>query len=602
MTAHIDMRIDLPRTDAAIGGANAMHREATPAEAETEGECAPASLGDSALGGFDHLDRLIRARLAAATLGLSPTSALLASMDWASHVAMAPGKMTSLAVLAVREMLDGSPDDVTDPRFAAPNWAQWPFCAYRDAFLRTQAWWNQATTGVRGVDPHNEHLVEFCARQWLDCWSPSNFIATNPAVLMAIAESGGANLVAGAQRWLDDLREAGARLAGEPPPLPSEFRVGESLAVTSGKVVWRNALCELLQYTPATPRVGYEPVFITPSWIMKYYVLDLQPHNSLIRYLVEQGHTVFVISWKNPRGDARDLRLNDYLAHGLLAALREVRARCDDAPVHAVGYCLGGTLLAIAAAVLARDGHADALRSVTLLAAQTDFQEPGELGLFIDASQLAALDALMWEQGYLDGSQMAGAFQLLKARDLFWSRMMSEYLLGRRSTPTDLMTWNADTTRMPYRMHSEYLHALFFRNDLAGGKYCVDDHPVALSDIMTPTFVVATERDHVSPWRSVYKLHLLTHNALTFLLTSGGHNAGIVSEPGHRNRHYRVATRPPGAPYRSRPAFLAGTKPTDGSWWPCWVAWLREHTNGEVAAREIGAALQDAPGSYVLER
>jgi polyhydroxyalkanoate synthase len=334
---------------------------------------------------------------------------------------------------------------------------------------------------------------------------------------------------------------------------------------------------------------------------MKYYILDLQPHNSLIRYLVGEGYTVFAISWRNPGAEFRNARLNDYLSRGLLAALAEVRKRCDDSPVHAIGYCLGGTLLAIAAAALARDGHGALLRSITLLAAQTDFGEPGELGLFIDESALAALDALMWKQGFLDGEQMAAAFQLLNARDLIWSRSMSEYLFGRRSKPSDLMAWNADTTRMPYRMHSEYLRGLFLNNDLAAGRYCVDGKPVALSDIETPMFVVGTERDHVSPWRSVYKLHLLTHNPLTFVLTSGGHNAGIVSEPGHPGRHYRCASRAADAAYRSRHVFLESAEVIDGSWWPCLSRWLRGQSSGDIDARTIGHSLADAPGTYVLE-
>lgn len=267
-----------------------------------------------------------------------------------------------------------------------------------------------------------------------------------------------------------------------------------------------------------------------------------------------------------------------------------------------MGYCLGGTLLAIAAAALFRDGRGDELKTLTLLAAQTDFTEPGELGLFIDASELAALDASMWRQGYLDGSQMSAAFQLLNARDLIWSRLMNEYLLGRRSKPNDLMAWNADTTRLPYRMHSEYLTSLFLDNDLAEGRYNAGGRTVALSDIKAPMFVVGTERDHVSPWRSVYKLHLLTHNELTFLLTAGGHNAGIVSEPGHAGRYYRCAMRSPGEPYRSCQEFVAGTEPVKGSWWPRWSAWLRGYSDGEVTARDLVDGLDDAPGTYVFER
>jgi polyhydroxyalkanoate synthase len=406
--------------------------------------------------------------------------------------------------------------------------------------------------------------------------------------------------VAGARHWLEDLEDLSARLRGEHVK-PRTFLPGRNVAATPGKVVWRNALCELIQYTPSTRDVMREPVLIVPSWIMKYYILDLQEHNSLIRYLVAEGFTDFAISWRNPGAEARDTGLNDYLAGGLLEALGKVRSLCAGEPVHAVGYCLGGTLLAIAAAALGRDHRDTEMRSITLLAAQTDFDEPGELGLFIDASQLAALDALMWQQGFLDGAQMAGAFQLLNARDLIWSRMMSEYLLGRRSKSNDLMAWNADTTRMPYRMHIEYLTKLFLHNDLAEGRYCVDGAPVALSDIEQPMFVVGTERDHVSPWRSVYKLHLLTHNQLTFVLTSGGHNAGIVSEPGHAGRHYRSGTRAQDAPYRGCDAFFVQAPLTDGSWWPCFTQWLKKQSSGRIEARVALESLGDAPGNYVLE-
>jgi polyhydroxyalkanoate synthase len=565
----------------------------------------------------DDLDRAAHAGVAALTGGLSPSSAVLAMADWFLHIAIAPGRLmelgsqTSLAaldqVLQALRVKPGHPQAQArseDPRFAGDGWSTWPFHVYRDSFLRIQHWWESATTAVPGVERHHEELVRFLARQWLDACSPSNFAATNPVVQQAAGASGGMNFVAGALHWLADLRDLsrGAATAGTGV---SAWQPGRDVAVTPGKVVWRGELCELLQYAPTTPAVTKEPVLIVPSWIMKYYILDLQPHDSLIRYLVDAGHTVYTISWRNPDESCRDLRLEDYLHDGLLAALARVRAReADDVRrrVHMVGYCLGGTLLAIAAAALFRDGRGEELKTVTLLAAQTDFTEPGELGLFVDASELAALDALMWRQGYLDGAQMSAAFQLLNARDLIWSRMMSEYLLGRRSKPNDLMAWNADTTRMPYRMHSEYLSSLFLNNDLAEGRYCVGGRPVALSDIEAPMFVVGTERDHVSPWRSVYKVHLLTHHELTFLLTAGGHNAGIVSEPGHAGRYYRCATRAPDETYRSRHDFVSQCEPVDGSWWPRWSQWLREHSDGEVAAREIVDGLADAPGTYVFER
>lgn len=553
----------------------------------------------------DDLDRATHAAVAALTGGLSPASTILAWLDWVLHMSVSPGKRLNLAMEALGVPAAQTDDasarpDPADPRFAAAEWGIWPFQFYRDAFLRAQQWWEHATTDVPGVESHHEQLVRFWARQWLDACSPGNFIATNPSAQKALLDSGGSTAIQGARHWFEDVADLANRIRDGRPDNVSPWRPGRNVARTRGQVVWRNELCELLQYEPATSQVAREPVLIVPSWIMKYYILDLQPRDSLVRYLVDQGYSVFMVSWRNPGAADRDLGLDDYLKRGLLAALSEVRARCGEA-VHATGYCLGGTLLAIAAAALARDGHADILRTVTLLAAQTDFSEPGELGLFIDASELAALDALMWQQGFLDGAQMAAAFQLLNARDLIWSRMMSEYLLGRRSKPNDLMAWNADTTRMPYRMHTEYLTELFLNNDLAEGRYCVDGEPVALPDIEIPAFVVGTERDHVSPWRSVYKVHLFTHNALTFVLTSGGHNAGIVSEPGHPGRHYRCATREADASYRSRHEFFEATAPVDGSWWPCWADWLRAHSSGPVNARNVEAGFGAAPGRYVLE-
>lgn len=589
-----------------------MRPTGTSEPASRAAECTPVRTSPA-----EQWNRAAHANVAAMTFGLSPVSMALAMLDWGAHLAVSPGKCFELATQAwlaaaapAASRGEGDEADTSglavhagqaDPRFAAPAWAGWPFSTYRDGFLSIQRWWRDATRGVPGVERHHEELVGFIARQWLDACSPGNFLATNPVVLDATMRSGGANLAAGFRNWLDDANALLDRTSGTRARDTRSYLPGRDVAITPGRVVWRNALCELLQYDPTTPTVAREPILIVPSWIMKYYILDLQPHDSLIRFLVDAGHTVFAVSWRNPGAEARELGLDDYLRDGCMAALDAVRSICGEA-VHAVGYCLGGTLLAIAAAALARDGRQhDALRSVTLLAAQTDFSEPGELGLFIDASELSALDALMWRQGYLDGAQMSAAFQLLNARDLIWSRMMSEYLLGTRTKPNDLMSWNEDTTRMPYRMHTEYLTRLFLDNDLAAGRYCVDGRPVALSDIDVPTFVVGTERDHVSPWHSVYKLHLLTHHALTFVLTSGGHNAGIVSEPGHPGRHYRCATRAPGAPYRSRHDFVSETPAVDGSWWTCWRDWLRAHSSGDVPARVPAAGFGAAPGTYVLE-
>ncbi|KDP87709.1 poly-beta-hydroxybutyrate polymerase [Cupriavidus sp. SK-3] len=581
-------------------------------DSPTGPDCPPAPADGSLNAPVERVDRLMHAALAQVTRGVSPVALGLAWLDWGWHLASSPGKQVALAQQMMQPWRDQSPDmptprtEIGDPRFADPDWERWPYGLLRNMFLHTEACWQAATTGLRGVSPHHEQVISFAARQWTDLLSPSNSWWLNPEVLRVTLATGGRNFLAGGAHWLEHQQEIwSGYVPGASRRRCAPSCVGQNVAITPGKVVYRNALMELIQYAPQTPAVWQEPVLVVPSWILKYYILDLSPHNSLVHYLVERGHTVFMISWKNPREEARDLGLNDYLESGLFEALAQVRHIAGPSPVHAAGYCLGGTLLAIGAAALERDAQPEPapLLSVTLFAAQTDFSEPGELGLFIDASELGYLDALMWEQGYLDGAQMAGAFQLLHSRDLVWSRLMREYLLGEHPEPTDLMAWNADTTRLPYRMHSENLHHLYLRNDLAEGRYCVQGRPVALADLKLPAFVVGTERDHVSPWRSVYKLHLLTSTEITFLLTSGGHNAGIISEPGHAGRHYRFGTRTKDGPYLSPNEWFARTPVCEGSWWPRWQQWLADRSSEKTAPPALGAGtvLAEAPGSYVLE-
>jgi polyhydroxyalkanoate synthase len=315
--------------------------------------------------------------------------------------------------------------------------------------LLNQQWWHNVTHEVPGVTPHHEDVVSFATRQFLDLFSPSNFPFSNPEVIKRTAETGGANFIQGFQNWVEDVRRVAA---GQPPAGSENFQVGGDVAVTPGKVVYRDDLAELIQYAPATETVLAEPVLIVPAWIMKYYILDLSPQNSLIRYLVGQGHTVFCISWRNPGAEDRNLTMADYRSY-VMAALAAVNAIVPDRKIHATGYCLGGTLLAITAAAMARASD-DRLATVTLLAAQTDFTEPGELALFIDHSQVHYLESMMWNRGYLSADQMAGAFQLLRSNDLVWSRLVRDYLMGERAPMTDLMAWNADSTRMPYQMHS----------------------------------------------------------------------------------------------------------------------------------------------------
>jgi len=574
----------------------------------------------TAHGGKIHpIDRFLHAAEARATSGLSPASIMAAYSDWIVHLANAPGKQAELVEKALRKnlrfaayaqqaMLGRKPEPCIDPlpqdrRFQSPDWQTIPFSCWYQGFLLTQQWWHNATVGIGGVTPHHEDVVSFSARQILDIFSPSNFPWTNPTVLRRTFDEKGQNLIRGAQNFAEDWERA----VLQKPPLGTEaFRVGGNLAVTKGRVVYRNRLIELIQYEPTTKKVGAEPVLIVPAWIMKYYILDLSESNSMVKYLVDQGHTVFMISWKNPTEDDRDTGFHDYIDLGVNKALEAVRGITGETPVHTVGYCIGGTLLSIAAAAISRD-QKDWIKTVTLFAAQTDFTEAGELMLFIDDSQIAYLEDLMWDRGYLDTKEMAGAFQLLRSNDLIWSKLIKDYLMGERTEMSDLMAWNADATRMPYRMHSEYLRSLFLNNDFAEGRYYVDDKPVALTDIKVPLFVVGAERDHVAPWKSVFKINLLADTDITFLLTSGGHNAGIISEPGHPHRHFRIAEKKEHDPYIAPEQWFDQTPISEGSWWPAWESWLTAQSGGKVDARPAGnrdagyPAICDAPGSYVLQ-
>ncbi|MGI9405186.1 MAG: PHA/PHB synthase family protein [Hyphomicrobiaceae bacterium] len=563
------------------------------------------------------LDRAFHAGLARWTSGVSPAALMNAYFDWGIHLAASPGKQLQLGekaarkwarffayaahCLAARDHEDRCIDPLPqDKRFRAKEWNQWPFNFIHQSFLLQQQWWHNASTGVHGVSAQHEKVVEFAARQFLDVFSPSNFVSTNPEILNAAMQEGGANFERGLEHLIEDWTRA---TGGHAPPGAEEFEVGRDVAVTPGKVIYRNDLMELIQYEPATETVYPEPILIVPAWIMKYYILDLSPKNSLVRYLVKRGFTVFVVSWKNPGPEHRDFGMNDYLSLGPMTALDVIDGITHGERVHGTGYCLGGTLLSIAAAAMARDRD-DRLKTLTLLAAQTDFEEPGELDLFINESQLSFLDDMMWEQGFLDSRQMAGTFQLLRSNDLIWSRMVREYLLGRRAGMNDLMAWNADATRMPYRMHSEYLRQLFLHNDLAEGRYHVGGRPVSIGDIRTAVMAVGTQRDHVAPWRSVYKIQQLTDTDVTFLLTSGGHNAGIVSEPGHAGRTYQVKAHGADQPYIDPEAWEATVPGKNGSWWPVWARWLRQRSSEKVAAQKRmpdGRALCDAPGVYVRE-
>jgi polyhydroxyalkanoate synthase subunit PhaC len=592
-----------------------------PAAAPTPADPGATSPADEARARAQAFDGLLHAQVAPWVAGLSPVSLALAAMDWGLHLATQPAQAARLAGEALRLGAQAATDALTeaqlprdasvrpdDLRFAAEAWQRWPYPWIARSYLAAERWWQDATE-LRGMEPHHREIVGFFARQWLDLLSPANAGLANPEVLDRTLAQRGDNLRLGTAIALDHWRVR----HGLAPLLDhgQGFQPGVDVAVTPGEVVHRNHLVELIQYRPTTPRVHAEPVFIVPSWIMKYYILDLSPHNSMVRWLVDQGHTVFILSWRNPDEHDALLDMDDYLQLGVFDALAAVGRRVPGERVHAVGYCLGGTLLAIAAAALARPGRVEGadtlpeLASLSFLAAETDFTEPGEMGVLIDESQVTMLEDMMAERGYLTGRQMAGSFQFLHSRELVWSATLRELWMGERLRPNDLMAWNADTTRMPAAMHSQYLRRLYLKNELAEARYPVEGRPVSLNDVTLPTFLVGTEKDHVAPWRSVYKLHRLCDAEITFVLTSGGHNAGIVSEPGHPNRRWRQATRPRGGAWVAPQHWEEAAEAHEGSWWTAWDAWLRAKGSGrEVAARRPHAAdsLGPAPGTYVQQR
>jgi polyhydroxyalkanoate synthase len=564
------------------------------------------------------LAREMRAQLAAVTGGLAPDDYAQAWWDWYLNIAQTPAKQSEIAKTAFDALLDnfdfgmraatGQPvaPGGDDKRFASQAWNQWPFNVMARGYMNWENLVKQATSDVPGLSPHNADLVAFASRQAVEAASPANYLLANPELLEITRAQSGQNLVAGFKNWLEDVD---ATLNHKPPSGSEAFRVGENVAVTPGKVVYRNDLIEVIQYCATTPSVHAEPILIVPAWIMKYYILDLSPRNSLVRYLVDQGHTVFMISWKNPIAHDRNLGMDDYQNKGIRDALNAVAAIVPNVKIHAVGYCIGGTLLAIAAAALAREGD-HRLASMTLFAAQTDFSEPGELSLFISPSQLAMLEAVMQKAGVLSSDKMGASFALLRARDLLWTPAINTYVKGNREKLNDLMAWNSDGTRMPFRMHSEYLKQLYLQNDLAGGRFRVNGEVINLAAITLPMFVLGTETDHVAPWKSAYKARALTRSPdYTFLLTSGGHNGGIVSAPVNPKRRYRELTWKDAQTTLDPDEWMQQAVLHQGSWWPAWTAWLAAHSGPcDAPLPSLGnqsagyGIVGDAPGNYVLER
>lgn len=557
------------------------------------------------------LDDLLTSAAGRTSGGLPAPRIALAFADWLINLAASPGRQLQILEKLLRSRyrlvasLLGDVPPISDSRYSTEAWKRKPFVWLAHGALAREELIRLATDPLPGMDRHNAELVRFYSQQLAEALSPANFPLTNPEVLKATRQQRGKNLLRGLKFGAGDLWRKMRRKADAPS---GTFRVGANLAATPGKVVHRNDLMELIQYAPTTETVHAEPVLIVPAWIMKYYILDLSERNSLVRWLVGQGHTVFMVSWKNPVAEDRDLSMDDYRRLGVLEALNAINAIVPAKKIHAVGYCVGGTLLSIAAAALARDGD-ERIQSVTLFAAQTDFTDAGELKLFVDEMALHWLDRLMKGRGYLDSSQMGAAFSLLRPRDLIWTPMIRRYFLGESSDAFDIMAWNADGTRMPHRMHSDYLRQLYLENQLAEGKYQVGQQTVSIGDIQVPLFVVGTTTDHVAPWKSVYKIRNLKKlGDTTFVLTTGGHNAGIVSEPGRARRKFQLGSWDQSTPYLSPEEWAATAQTVEGSWWPAWQAWLTDHSSDRVLPPAMGrhdkkvSVLGNAPGTYVLQR
>lgn len=556
---------------------------------------------------FDFINKSWQANLAKITRGISPASLMAPWFSWGSQLAQAPGtlmKLTSWPLTHSHQYLDHllSPNPLAcedDIRFHRESWGYMPWRLYAVNFLMLEKWWQNAAAEVPGLSKSDERTVSFGIRQCLDAWSPSNFIATNPDLFQETLRSNGLNVLKGTEiAWNNVL----ARAAGLPPPGAENFIPGKNVAITSGKIVFRNHLIELIQYKAQSKNVYREPVLILPAWIMKYYILDLSAHNSLVKWLVEQGHTVFMISWRNPDKDDRHLGMDDYYRQGAMAAIDAICQIIPKTKVHLTGYCIGGTLAMIVAAAMA-ENRDNRLKSLTLLAAQGDFTQAGELMLFISKSEVSFLENMMWDEGYLDPKQMAGAFQMLRSYDLIWSKIIQDYMSGRERGMIDLLAWNADATRMPYKMHSEYLEKLFLNNEFAEGNYKVEGELVAPQNIELPIFAVSTEKDHIAPWQSVYKIHILTDTDITFVLANGGHNAGIVSEPNHDGRYYFIQEEKAHTPYIGPKKWLKTAERQEGSWWIPWQQWLVENSSPTlVPARRMRVSLPPAPGNYVMQK
>ncbi len=488
----------------------------------------------------------------------------------------------------------------SDRRFKDDAWRESEvFDFIKQSYLLSARFVQDVVTHVDGLDPKTAQKVDFYSRQFVDAMSPSNFLFTNPEVLRKTAETGGENLLKGLNNLLGDLERGRGQLRIKMTDTDA-FKLGENIAVTPGKVVYENDLMQLIQYDPTTETVLKRPLLIGPPWINKFYILDLRSRNSFVRWATAQGHTVFVISWVNPDEQLADKTFDDYMADGYLAALDAIEKATGEREVNAIGYCLGGTLLASTLAWMAAKRD-ERIKSATFFVTMMDFQEAGELGVFIDEEQLHALEEKMNKRGYLEGSEMATTFNMLRANDLIWSFVVNNYLLGNEPFPFDLLYWNSDSTRMPAKMHSFYLRKLYQQNLLAQpGGITLDGVPIDLGKVKVPAYFISTREDHIAPWKSTYRgAQLLGGAEKRFVLAASGHIAGIVNPPDSGKYNHWISNDLPPDPE----AWFEGATEMAGSWWPDWHHWVAALDNAEVPARRPGDGrlnpIEDAPGRYV---
>ncbi len=486
-----------------------------------------------------------------------------------------------------------------DKRFKDGEWSENLIFDYiKQSYLLAAQWLQHNVDQTDFPDQHTHQKVDFYIRQFIDAMAPTNFVATNPQVLRETIETRGENLVRGLNHLLQDL-DAGKGSLKISQTKPGTFEVGKNIATTPGKVVHQGRLMQLLCFEPQTPSQFKRPLMIVPPWINKYYILDLQPKNSFVKWASEQGHMVYVLSWVNPHEELANATFEDYMREGVMEALDAIERDIGSAEVNSVGYCLGGTLLASTLAHMAAVGD-DRIKSATYFASLVDFSEPGELGVFIDEEQIKSIEEEMEKKGYLDGNQMATTFNMLRANDLIWSFVVNNYLMGKDPFPFDLLYWNSDATRMPKAMHSFYLRNMYQQNLLAQpGALSLLGTPLDLRTIKTPSTVIGTKEDHIAPWKAVYKGCRNYQGDKQFILAASGHIAGIVNPPVAQKYGYWLNDKWP----EDRDAWFEGATEHQGSWWPHWQAWVAQYAGEHVPARTPGAnglkPLEDAPGSFV---